>query len=188
MAVFMRSARLDFSPPELDDVDQLAEMINQEKVRRFLDGRVFPADQNAQRGFVEMMQQGAKDGSHFLCVVREHGKADIVGCSGLHGLHRIHRRAEWGVVVVPESWNQGYGREIAEAMVDHAFLGLNLHSVMLRVRADHVAGRSCYRKAGFIEEGVMREAVYGEGRYHDQVVMSVIRSDWDDRRKSAYDG
>ena len=33
----------------------------------------------------------------------------------------------------------------------------------------------CYEKCGFRQEGVLRDEIYREGRYHDAIEMALIR-------------
>ena len=56
-----------------------------------------------------------------------------------------------------------------------AFSEMNLHRIHLRVDADNARGIRCYEKCGFRPEGTMRDAIFREGRYHDQLLMSVLR-------------
>jgi RimJ/RimL family protein N-acetyltransferase len=35
-----------------------------------------------------------------------------------------------------------------------------------------------YEAAGFVREGILRQAVYKNGRYLDIIVMSVLHSEW----------
>jgi len=39
-----------------------------------------------------------------------------------------------------------------------------------------------YLNVGFVEEGRMRAAIYQDGVYIDIVMMSVLKSDWQERR------
>jgi RimJ/RimL family protein N-acetyltransferase len=55
---------------------------------------------------------------------------------------------------------------------------LNLNRVFLRVYAENVRAKRAYDKAGFVEEGRLREGVYKYGKYDDVIVMSVLRSEW----------
>jgi len=36
-----------------------------------------------------------------------------------------------------------------------------------------------YQKVGFIEEGRKRQARYHNGKYHDEVIMALLREDWE---------
>lgn len=35
-----------------------------------------------------------------------------------------------------------------------------------------------YKKAGFKEEGRLRQASYRDSKYHDKIVMSILRKEW----------
>ena len=56
-----------------------------------------------------------------------------------------------------------------------AFDEMNVQRVELTVYAFNERGQAAYRKAGFVEEGRRRDAIYTEGAYHDLVVMSVLK-------------
>ena len=42
----------------------------------------------------------------------------------------------------------------------------------------------CYEKAGFTQEGQLREARYHEGRYINILMMSILKSDWSEEIKN----
>ena len=42
-----------------------------------------------------------------------------------------------------------------------------------------------YRKAGFVEEGRLRQAMYREGVYHDILVMGLLRDEFEALHLSA---
>ena len=64
-----------------------------------------------------------------------------------------------------------------------AFQELNLHRVSLRVYEDNVRGIRAYQKCGFAQEGQSREAVYRKGRYYDELLMSVLRHEFEGHRR-----
>lgn len=64
--------------------------------------------------------------------------------------------------------------------LSYSFLELNLNRVELMVYAFNERAHRAYEKAGFQLEGRLRDALYREGRYHDELVMSVLRREWDD--------
>ena len=60
----------------------------------------------------------------------------------------------------------------------------NAISQPLRVIANNERGIRAYRACGFIEEGRQREHVYSDGAYHDQVVMGILRTEWEASRET----
>ncbi|MEV6865702.1 GNAT family protein [Streptosporangium subroseum] len=81
-------------------------------------------------------------------------------------------------LVGPRAFGRGYGSEAIRLVVDHAFTSTSLHRISLEVfdfneRAVHV-----YRKAGFVEEGVCRDALRQGDEWHDSIIMSALAPDW----------
>ncbi len=62
-------------------------------------------------------------------------------------------------------------------LVEFAFTRLNLRRVHLTTLADNAGALASYRKVGFVEEGRRRESAWVRGRYVDEVVMGLLRSE-----------
>ena len=78
----------------------------------------------------------------------------------------------------PDAWGRGYGTEAASLMIGHAFRGLGLHRVALSVFSFNTRAIRSYEKVGFQIEGRLRDAIWRDGRYWDEVQMGVLQSDW----------
>ncbi|MER7211765.1 GNAT family protein [Streptosporangium sp. NPDC000239] len=77
----------------------------------------------------------------------------------------------------PRVYGRGYGTEAIRLVLDHAFATTDLHRIELEVFAFNDRAAHVYRKVGFVEEGVRRDALLWDGRWHDAVVMSVLAPD-----------
>jgi RimJ/RimL family protein N-acetyltransferase len=77
-----------------------------------------------------------------------------------------------------DAWGQGYGSEATRLMLDHAFGTLGLHRIALFVFEFNERAIRAYRSCGFVLEGRSRESVFRDGRWWDELAMSVIESDW----------
>ena len=53
------------------------------------------------------------------------------------------------------------------------------YRVYLRTNGRNERAIRAYRACGFVEEGRLREQVYSDGRYDDQVWMGILRADWE---------
>ena len=80
-------------------------------------------------------------------------------------------------------WGRGYGTEATQLMVDHAFGTLGLHRVALSVFEFNERAIRAYARVGFLTEGRAREAVWRDGRWWDELAMSVLAPEWHARRR-----
>lgn len=77
---------------------------------------------------------------------------------------------------VHDDWQgQGVGSALMEAAVDLADGWLNLSRLALSVFVDNEPGIRLYKKFGFEVEGVMKQAMFRNGRYVDIYMMARIR-------------
>jgi RimJ/RimL family protein N-acetyltransferase len=84
-----------------------------------------------------------------------------------------------------EAWGRGYGTEATALMVRHAFETLGLHRVALSVFEFNERAIRAYRRVGFTTEGRAREAIRRDGRWWDELSMSILESDWKQQRLRA---
>ena len=63
-------------------------------------------------------------------------------------------------------------------MLDHAFGTLSLHRIGLSVFSFNERAIRSYQSCGFVIEGRAREAIWRDGRWWDEITMSVLDSDW----------
>ena len=77
-----------------------------------------------------------------------------------------------------DAWGQGYGTEATQLMLDHAFGTLGLHRIALFVFEFNERAVRAYQRCGFVVEGRARESIWRDGRWWDELAMSVLQSDW----------
>ncbi|OGN88106.1 MAG: hypothetical protein A2X23_11040 [Chloroflexi bacterium GWC2_73_18] len=80
-----------------------------------------------------------------------------------------------------DAWGRGYGTEATELMLRLAFERLGLHRVGLSVFEFNERAIRSYDKAGFRVDGRLRDAIWRDGRYWDEIIMSVLENEWRER-------
>ncbi len=74
--------------------------------------------------------------------------------------------------------DRGFGTETTRLIVDYVFGELPIHRISLEVYDFNPRAAATYEKVGFRREGVLRDALWWDGEFHDTIVMSLLRTDW----------
>jgi len=116
--------------------------------------------------------------SLLFTIVIDKASGRYVGQAGLGHENQKNRDAKFAIAIGPEWWGRGLGTEIVRWVVGHAFKELNLHRISLTVFESNIRARSVYKKVGFVEEGVLRKANWGNGQWRDVVQMGILDEDF----------
>lgn len=104
----------------------------------------------------------------------------LLGEAFLNGVDLDHGDARLACGLYdPGMLGQGLGRRVVRLALAYAFEELGLHRVGLRVIAYNERAVRCYRACGFKEEGRLREAVFVDGKRYDDILMSILRSEYE---------
>ncbi len=63
-------------------------------------------------------------------------------------------------------------------LVNFIFNEMNLHKISLTTYGFNKRAIRSYEKVGFKVEGVLKENIYREGQYHDELIMSIFKEEW----------
>ncbi len=75
-------------------------------------------------------------------------------------------------------WGKGYGTEARMLMLDFAFKERGMERISDLVIEGNEASRKLLLKCGYKEEGVMRNSVFKNGRFQNQIVMGLLKEDF----------
>jgi diamine N-acetyltransferase len=170
--------RIRLRADERADLPKFTEWLNDPQVRRFLSISLPFSLAAEEQWFEDMLKRPA--GEQPLGIEIRDGDAwRLVGNCGFFEIDRRVHSSEVGLFIGDKScWNQGYGTEVMRLLLRHGFQTLNLNRIYLRVDSENLGGIHAYQKAGFIQEALLRQAAYREGKYCDELIMSVLRSEW----------
>jgi diamine N-acetyltransferase len=170
--------RIHLRANERTDIPKFVEWLNDPQVRRFL-LTFLPLSQAAEEQWFENMLKRPVEEQPLAIEIRDGDGWRLVGNCSFMDINQIARSAEVGLFIGDKScWNQGYGTEVMQLLLKHGFQTLNLNRIFLRVFAENLGGIRAYQKAGFVQEAVLRQSAFREGKYCDELIMSVLHSDW----------
>lgn len=102
-----------------------------------------------------------------------------VGIVSLINIDYKNRSAECIIDIgVKDMWGKGIGTAAISLILEFAFNELNLHRVYLQVFSFNERAIRLYEKMGFIHEGKFRQALYRMGKWHDIVIMGILKNEY----------
>ncbi len=103
----------------------------------------------------------------------------LIGYAGLTGISATNHTGEYFIFIGEKAqWGKGVGTAVTKQILQLAFTAHHLNRVMLTVSEGNTGGLRAYAKAGFVVEGRLRQAACRQGVFHDKIVMSVLKADW----------
>lgn len=103
----------------------------------------------------------------------------LIGTIGVGVRSLDHATAEYGYILHPDYWGRGYATEASREILRFAFVELGFNRIEAHCRVDNAASARVLEKCGLRHEGTERQSLFKEGRYHDVMVYSIVRADWD---------
>lgn len=106
---------------------------------------------------------------------QEGGAVDrFIGSCGHWRLMKEHLRSEIGYDLLPACWGRGYMAEALRAVLRFGFDELGLHSVEAQIDPDNAPSRRVLERAGFRQEGLLRENFRFAGRFSDTGIYALL--------------
>jgi RimJ/RimL family protein N-acetyltransferase len=82
-----------------------------------------------------------------------------------------------GVGLAPEFRGRGYGSEAQRLIARYLFAHTQVNRIEATTEITNMAEQRALEKAGFTREGILRGTTFRQGRWHDQVIYSVLRDE-----------
>lgn len=161
----IRTARLNIVQAEESDIDTIIKIESHRDNRDFL-----------WIGTFEEHRAEIKDPNHLLLVFRTKKEEKIIG----YALVRLNFKSEIfelrRIAIIDKGL--GYGKEAMLALLDYAFVDLQINRFWLDVYPDNLVGIKLYESIGMHRDGVLRQNYKAERGYLDQIIYSMLKSEY----------
>jgi len=111
-----------------------------------------------------------------ICLVDNN---EVIGDLAVLEVDKVNRKAGFRISLHNKNIiNKGYGTEATKLAQKFTFEELKLNRLELEVFSHNPRGIKAYEKAGFKKEGVLRNSLYMNDRYSDEVLMGMLREEY----------
>lgn len=161
---------------EKDDQELLRDMINDPDIERMVGGYSFPISTDQQ---LDWYQKNANDGRNLRLII-ETEEDGPVGFANVVNIDWKNRSAFHGIKIANKQFrSKGIGTDTVMAVMKYVFDELQLNRLDGTIITYNEPSRKLYcEKCGWTVEGVRRKAVYKSGEYHDELIVGILKEDY----------
>lgn len=183
LTYFLEGKRIYLREVRPSDVNErYYRWMNDPEITRFLESRFAPNAIENLRDYVAG-KLGDRDNIFLAIVLKKEDRH--IGNIKLGPIQWIHRLADIGLLIgEKDCWGKGYATEAIQLVSDYAFNVLNLHKVAAGCYGPNEGSARAFQKAGFVVEGVRKEQFYTNGSYVDDILLGLIRPDWNQEKRA----
>jgi ribosomal-protein-alanine N-acetyltransferase len=162
-----------------DDIPDVLKFASQPSVAKVTSRRV-PATEEGVRKYIDLQNsyQPFEEDRVFELAIERKEDGRVIGLVGL--IRQDDRQGEMGWALGVEYRGQGYATEAARALMDYGFNVLGLHRIHADTSTDNLASCRIMERLGMRREGLLRGAVFEEGKWVDRYLYGMLADEWRD--------
>ena len=162
---------------ELSDAEALAETVNKID-RKYLTDRIPDpyTEADAEWFIAEMAQKGEAENTGIFYKITVDGKA-VGNISVEKRSGNSERCAVIGYYLIPEYYGRGIMTAAAKKICAEAFEKLDISRIEGTVFEPNIGSRRVLEKAGFELEGVLKDAIYKNGKLYNEYVYGLVKGE-----------
>jgi ribosomal-protein-alanine N-acetyltransferase len=141
-----------------------------------------PRDEQSTHDYLEELvaSQQEKPRTRFELAVEDAGSSRLIGACDLSVIER--NVVDLGYMLEVDAWGKGLATEIAEALMEAAFLQLRVERVISTVDVNNAASIRVLEKIGMRWEAVYRKHRRAKNRWWDCHLFTMPREVWEAQR------
>lgn len=157
-----------------DDIAKATNFVNDKELKKFLVTTIpFPITIWEEESWVKS-QISNNNGTYNFAIDDIKSNKYIGGC-GIHSVDWLSRVATVGIMIGDkEYWGKGYGTDAMKVLIKFLFDDMNINKIRLSTFSFNERAIKSYKKCGFEIEGVLKEEIFKDGKYYDDIIMSIF--------------
>ncbi len=128
---------------------------------------------------VELLNSLPETGEGMRWAIVENSSGIVMGSCGYHNVKAEHSRAEVGYELGHKFWGMGVMQEVMPVVLNYCFHTKGFNRIEAFVTVGNQRSISTLERLGFKPEGILRDYEFAQGQFQSQVILSILKKDWD---------
>jgi RimJ/RimL family protein N-acetyltransferase len=158
------------------DAASLFALLTTEEVARFISPP--PSTVAGFERFIEWTLRQRAAGTYACFAVTVAGFDTAIGIFQVRSTEPGFGTAEWGFAIGSDFWGTGVFQDGAALVLDFAFDAIGVHRLEARAAVRNGRGNRALQKLGAVQECRLRSSFLKNGEYLDQMLYSMLDTDW----------
>lgn len=165
-------------PLTLGDFNKTLQWHNDEEIKRLYSSHPFPVSiENEKLWYKNILTTNIPVTVFGIESIQTN---ELIGIASLKDINLINRSAEFGMYVGDRKLRrQGISITVTKLILEYAFLKLGLNRVYSHMMEDNTPAWKLCERFGFKREGKLRQSLFRNGKYNNEIVYSILRSEYD---------
>jgi len=172
---FLEGDKVYLRPLEIKDIEgNYRKWLNDQEVCRYNSHGVTPVTIEDLEDYLKNGSKGSVVLGVFDCKLNDH-----IGNVSLQNIDWVSRNAEFAIIIGEKKyWNGGYGKEVADLILYHGFVRMNLERIYCGLSESNNGMRKLAEYLLMKKEGVRRNALYLNGKYSNIIDYGILRHEY----------
>lgn len=157
---------------EEDDAAVLMDLINDPEVENAVYGWSYPVSLASQKKWIANL---SNDSTVRYAIVFDE---KTVGVAIISSIDMKNRTGNMNIKLVKAARGKGVATRVVKLMIQYCFDELNLHCLTANVIERNSESRKLWEKLGFRQDGILRDRVFKNGKYHNAIAYSLLKEEY----------
>jgi RimJ/RimL family protein N-acetyltransferase len=160
---------------EEEDLDRTHQWLNTIEIMEAISINL-PTSKMKQKKWFERL---ISDNTKVVFAICLNDSGEHIGNVSLSEIDFINRNARFSIFIHSgKARGKGIGTEATNLTLQYGFNYLNLHKIYLKTTSDNIGAMKMYENIGFIQEGILKEHEFKNGKYVDKILYGIIVNDF----------
>ena len=103
----------------------------------------------------------------------------LIGLASMIYIDMVNRSGAFSVMIGNKKyWSGGFATEAIKLLLAYCFNERGMERIWGPILESNIASQKVAFKCGFKKEGVLRNSVFKNGEYHNQIMVSILREEY----------